>query len=359
MTWPADPERTGFTLTGWETARPTEWPTAATTYTAQWEGNNIVVTLNAGTGGAWTSVPAGWTQVGAGDITVIERTQVAGSAVTWPADPERTGFTLTGWETARPTEWPTAATTYTAQWEGNNIVVTLNAGTGGAWTSIPAGWTQVGAGDITVIERTQVAGSAVTWPADPERTGFTLTGWNPTLPTAWPITATTYTAQWEGNNIAVTLNAGTGGAWTSVPAGWAQVGAGDITVIERTQVAGSAVTWPAAPEQTGFTLTGWNPTLPTAWPTTATTYTAQWAPVSTGVGGGGGTGNATIVDREERPPTVVGPDPGYARPPDEGYAGEPPVEKTHVTIVLLFMFALAVFVYRRAEETREQVLTHK
>jgi hypothetical protein len=109
-------------MSSWSPERPTTWPTAPTTHTAQWSANQITVTLNAGTGGSWANVPSGWTQVGTGQITQIQREQAAGSAVTWPVDPTRIGYRLSSWSFERPTTWPLVDSIYTAHWTAGLVI---------------------------------------------------------------------------------------------------------------------------------------------------------------------------------------------------------------------------------------------
>jgi hypothetical protein len=178
-------------------------------FTVTWVGQPVRVFLTTDAAvSAWERVPSGW-NIGGGEpgrITRIYRTQVAGSSVTWPANPTSRTHTLVSWtvagygdNTPRPRTWPCVNySSLMADWTPNQITVTLHAGTGGAWTSLPEGWTaHMGtAPNITQIRRTQDAGSDVDWPEDPTRANRTLTSWSPVRPTTWPISRTTYRAQW-------------------------------------------------------------------------------------------------------------------------------------------------------------------
>jgi len=89
------------------------------------------VTL-AGGGGTWATAPAGWDGVGTAPYASITRQQIAGSAVTWPANPVCTGYVLTGWTPARSGTWPVVNTIYTAQWQRAARVITFDP-RGGTW----------------------------------------------------------------------------------------------------------------------------------------------------------------------------------------------------------------------------------
>jgi prepilin-type N-terminal cleavage/methylation domain-containing protein/uncharacterized repeat protein (TIGR02543 family) len=80
-------------------------------------------------------------------------------------------------------------------------------------------------GGSAVPSITQEVGSSVSAPAAPTRTGYTFTGWSPSVPMSMPEGGATLTAQWSENvtateasvtNRTVTHNGGAGGSriWT-------------------------------------------------------------------------------------------------------------------------------------------------
>lgn len=161
--------------------------------------------------------------------------------------PTRIGYTFLGWKygagyiyadtevTARDNH------TLLAQWEVNQYMSTFNAngGTGGK----------------TV---TQNYGTALSAPTV-TRTGYTFTGWSPSVPSSMPAENTTYTAQWQINQYTVTFdaNGGTGGKGI-------------------TQNYGSAIAPPTVSRE-WCTFAGWSPAVTATVPANNVTYTAQWA----------------------------------------------------------------------------------
>ena len=111
------------------------------------------------------------------------------------------------------------------------------------------------------------------------RTGYTFTGWSPSVPSTVPAGNVTYTAQWKVNQYMVTFNAngGTGGK----------------TV---TQHYGTALSAPTV-TRTGYTFTGWSPSVPSTVPAGNVTYTAQWKANQYAVtfNANGGTGGKTVT----------------------------------------------------------------
>ena len=90
------------------------------------------------------------------------------------------------------------------------------------------------------------------------RTGYTFTGWSPSVPSTVPAGNATYTAQWKVNQYTLTFDA--------------NGGEGGKTV---TQNYGTSLTAPGV-TRTGYTFTGWSPSVPSAVPAGNATYTAQW-----------------------------------------------------------------------------------
>ncbi len=210
---PADPEREGYTFTGWDV--PFDAITADTTVTAQYEINTFTVTffeadgitqigaaqtIDWGNAATFETAPAvtgsafdEWILTGDDDTIVDSLTNVQenivavasyirngytvtfvdydgqvlgtdgvlyGDPATAPADPEREGYTFAGWDV--PFDSITATTTVTAEYDINTYTVTF----------VDFDGTQIG--DVQTVEWN----TAATAPEEPEREGFTFTGWS-------------------------------------------------------------------------------------------------------------------------------------------------------------------------------------
>ena len=115
-------------------------------------------------------------------------------------------------------------------------------------------------GNETYSNQSGVAPLSVTSPGTPTRSGYTFTGWSPSLPTT--INAnTTFIAQWEIDAVTVTATFDTAG--------------GNETYSSQTGAAPLSVTSPGTPTRSGYTFTGWSPSLPTTI-SSDTTFTALW-----------------------------------------------------------------------------------
>ena len=84
---------------------------------------------------------------------------------------------------------PAENITVTAQWSINQYTITFDTDGGSAIDPI-----------------TQNYGTTINAPADPTKTGYTFTGWNPELPATMPAENVTVTAQWSINSYTVTLD---------------------------------------------------------------------------------------------------------------------------------------------------------
>ena len=165
---PVEPARTGFTFTGWSPEVPSSVPAGDRTFTAQWERNSYKVT--------WVV-----------DGQVTEVAVPYEGAIIKPEDPVKEGYTFTGWDKEPAATMGTENLTYTAQFAVNQYAMTF----------------VLGNGQDDVVKKQDYA-SALAAPAEPERTGFTFKGWSPEVPAAVPAADRTFTAQWERNTYKVT-----------------------------------------------------------------------------------------------------------------------------------------------------------
>ncbi len=287
LTAPADPQREGYTFTGWSPAVPATIPAGDQTFTAQWQINQYKMTF----------------VLGNGEDDVV-KTQDYGTALEAPANLMKTGYTFTGWDVEVPAAVPAGDKTFTAQWQVNQYAMTFVLGNG-----------------QDDIVKTQDYDTALEAPADPQREGYTFTGWDAEIPAKIPAENKTFTAQWQVNKYKVTFIVDGQtvkeaeveyGAAIEKPAdpqkdtytfiGWtpevpATMPAGDQTFtaqfalnpytmtfvlgngeanIVKTQECGSELTAPADPQREGYTFTGWSPEVPATVPEGDKTFTAQW-----------------------------------------------------------------------------------
>lgn len=309
--------KTGYNFLGWSPEVSATVPASNMTYTAQWVANNYNITFdaNGGTGGTGGSM-------------------AYGSALSTPVV-SRVGYTLTGWTPSVPATVPAANTTYTAQWTVAYYNITFDAtgGTGSTGASMPYG---VSLTPPAVI-----------------RDGYVFMGWSPQVPATVPAADTTYVAQWSlsSNNLTLLANGGIGGISTMLDFGLpitppivskeGCVFTGWVPALPSTVVHGLNIyeaKWVvdsylitfdanggtggtsslmgygmplAAPAvaNTGFTFTGWSPSIPSTAPAANTTYTAQWSRDEIEIifdanGGTGGTDNLMTFGDIITPPVV-------------------------------------------------------
>ena len=218
---PNVPAKEGFSFTGWEPELPVTMPLAKQTYTAQWERNKYKLT--------WVV-----------DGQATESEVLYEGAVTKPADPQKEGYTFTGWDKDIPETMPAEAVTITAQFQINQYTMTF----------------VLDNGESNVVKQ-QDYGTELTAPDNLRKTGFTFKGWSPEVPATVPAEDNTFTAQWERNKYKLT---------------WVVDGqATEIEVLYE-----GAVTKPEDPQKEGYTFTGWDKDIPETMPADDVTFTAQW-----------------------------------------------------------------------------------
>ena len=167
-----------------------------------------------------------------------------------PADPTRTGHTFTGWyqdadctQAWSFSDWLTGDMTLYAGWRILNYTIFFDT-----------------AGGSNIGHITQDYGTDIAAPADPTKTGYTFTGWEPELPATMPAGDMTITAQWSINQYTIFFDS-----------------AGGSAIDPITQNYGTPINAPAAPTKTGYTFIGWSPELPATMPAENITVAAQWS----------------------------------------------------------------------------------
>jgi uncharacterized repeat protein (TIGR02543 family) len=214
-TAPTQPEREGYTFTGWD--RDFENITGDLSVKAVYSINQYTITFDS-----------------AGGSAVAEITDDYGATITAPSAPTRDGYTFDGWDPELPETMPAGDLQLTAQWTANEYSITYNLDNGTNHEDNPTNYT---------IETETITLKAAT------KTGYTFDGW--------------YDAAMEGNKVE-TIAKGTTGEKTL----YARWSANEYTVTFDAQggevdPASRPVTYDAAygtlPEvtKTGHTFKGW------------------------------------------------------------------------------------------------------
>ena len=100
---------------------------------------------------------------------------------------------------------------------------------------------------------------AVETPADPAKTGYTFAGWTPAVPATMPAKDVTVEAQWTINQYTITF-----------------VDTGDVAYESITLDYNAAVGTIKDPVKTGYTFNGWDAEVPANMPANDVILTAQW-----------------------------------------------------------------------------------
>ena len=254
VTKPSNPFKENHTFAGW-------FFDEACTQAVNWP---LLMPLNGTTlYAAWNAIPATLT-FNSNNGTIIEPVIAPpGTSVNKPADPTRENYGFDGWyydtSFAQPVSWPIilpmSTVTIYAKWTINQYTVHYNSN-----------------GGTTIPSETVVSNTAVYLPSQPEKIGYTFSGWyydNGTFLNAvtWPIVVLNsgymLYAKWTPKSITITFNT-----------------AGGNAVAPLTALAGSAITAPAPPRKFGYYFGGWTlggtPYVFSTMPVQALTLVAVW-----------------------------------------------------------------------------------
>ncbi|MBR5113337.1 MAG: InlB B-repeat-containing protein, partial [Clostridia bacterium] len=176
---PRSPEKKGYTFGGWVDAdgkSPEDYdgmPAKNLTFEAVWTINQYTITFDT---------------AGGSEIEAIK--QNYDTDITAPADPTREGYTFQGWKPEIPAKMPADDMTVVAQWKINQYTITFDTD---------------GGNEIEAI--TQDYDTDITAPADPVKTGYTFTGWQPEIPAKMPAENITVKAVYEQITYHATIKA--------------------------------------------------------------------------------------------------------------------------------------------------------
>ena len=244
--------RTGYSFNGWAL----DWNQTSATYSdmdhvtfdgdrdlyALWRANNYQVRFNANGGsGSMANQTFTYDQGQNLSFNAFSRTGHDFSKWTTNADGSGTQYG-NGVLVSNLTATPGGIVDLYAQWVINQYTATFDANGGTGGTS------------KTQDYNTDLIAPTVS------RTGYSFTGWYPTVPPKMPASDNTYTAQWSINQYTATFvhNDGTG------------------NTTQKAQNYGTALSAPTM-TRTGYTFDGWDPEVPPTMPEGGGTYTAQWS----------------------------------------------------------------------------------
>ncbi|MGI6732549.1 MAG: InlB B-repeat-containing protein [Anaerovoracaceae bacterium] len=169
---PEAPTREGYTFTGWDREIPATMPASDLTITAQWEVNKYTITYMVD-----------------GEIYGEVETYDFGTEISIRPEPIKEGYTFSGWNIEEfPSKMPANNLEINGTFTINSYTITFDS-----------------AGGSEVASITQDYGTAIIAPEAPTREGYTFTGWEPELPTTMPAENVTITATWTINQYIVTF----------------------------------------------------------------------------------------------------------------------------------------------------------
>ena len=242
MTWTKE----GYLFSGWQNV-PETMPADDIIIYGEWIKNFGTIT---------------WTVDGE---TYATTTVTYGKPIAPPeTDPEKTGYTFTGWQEV-PEAMPQTDLTIEAAFTANTYQVNWYAN--GGYIFLPGNGRTV---------TNQTFGQVIVPPQyNILRTGYTLSGWNTkadgtgewldtnTVMDQASNTAVIYYAQWNANQYTITFDTD---------------GGSEIDPI--TLDYGTDIAVPENPTRTGYTFDGWDVEIPETMPAGDLTVTAQWKPIT-------------------------------------------------------------------------------
>lgn len=181
------------------------------------------------------------------DSTVLSTGMVDhGSGATAPANPTRTGYTFSGWNS--DFSIITWVTIVTGEYTINQYTITFDTDGGTIIASI-----------------TDDYGTGIIAPVNPTKTGYTFSGWVPTIPATMPAMDVTVTGQWNINSYTLSYTWWWADGWS---APMSQTGDYNSSIV----LAANTFT------RTGYTFSGWDCGMVWSWYTITmdTECTAQW-----------------------------------------------------------------------------------
>lgn len=190
------------------------------------------------------------------DGETVTQTVIEGAEIIAPDIPEKVGYTFTGWTPSFPDTMPDYDLTFTATWKVNSYEAVFNANSG-AWAD--------GATAMTVSTE---YGAEIISPENPVKTGYTFTGWTPSIPDTMPDYDLTFTATWAVNSYDAVFDAN-GGAWAD--------GATEMTVSTEY---GAKIIAPEIPEKQGYIFSKWSPEIGVMDSVDGKKFTAEWIPAT-------------------------------------------------------------------------------
>ena len=165
-----------------------------------------------------------------GDLHHVEYAELNG-AVQLPDEPQKDGYTFTGWSV-----------------DGMDDNVEFPYSVGGADINFVANfkstpYTAMFYADGMIVDTVNyVAGESIT-PKTPLKTGYDFAGWEPAIPDEMPAENTSFTALWQAKTYDAVFMVD-GEIYKTVPS-----------------VFGEKIPLPPSPSKTGYTFTGWTPTV--------------------------------------------------------------------------------------------------
>jgi uncharacterized repeat protein (TIGR02543 family) len=223
-----NPTKEGYTFLGWytedtysnELTEISSGMTGDMTLYAKWSINQYVITFNSNKGSLVSAI-----------------TQDYNTTVEEPSEPERDGYTFSGWysDSSLLTPYvfstmPAENITLYAKWEINQYTISFESNGGSLVESV-----------------TQDYATTVIQPTNPSKEGYTFSGWysdagltQEYIFSTMPSEDITVYAKWIINQYTITFNSNEGSAVTSI-----------------TQDYASAVIEPISPTKEGYTFDGW------------------------------------------------------------------------------------------------------